>query len=194
MNIKRVTGKELIPWIPELARLRIEVFRDFPYLYEGSLSYEKKYLQTYVESTQSVIVLALDGNKAVGASTGMPLSDETDEVIKPFKEAGFNIDEVFYFGESVLDNSYRGRGIGFRFFEEREAHAKELGFKTASFCAIERREDHPLKPAGYKNLHGFWRNRGYEIRTDLKTEFSWQDIGEETESKKEMIFWLRNLE
>lgn len=34
-------GKDIAPLIPRLAELRIKVFHDFPYLYEGSLEYEK---------------------------------------------------------------------------------------------------------------------------------------------------------
>jgi len=41
IRIERRSGPALLPYIPELARLRIEVFRDFPYLYDGSLDYEK---------------------------------------------------------------------------------------------------------------------------------------------------------
>jgi len=35
IRIKRYSGAALQQYIPELARLRIEVFRDFPYLYDG---------------------------------------------------------------------------------------------------------------------------------------------------------------
>ncbi|MFM8342036.1 MAG: GNAT family N-acetyltransferase, partial [Methylomonas sp.] len=32
IRIERLSGNALVKYIPELARLRIEVFRDFPYL------------------------------------------------------------------------------------------------------------------------------------------------------------------
>lgn len=41
IHVVRKSGTDLIPYIPELARLRIQVFRDFPYLYDGTLDYEK---------------------------------------------------------------------------------------------------------------------------------------------------------
>jgi len=42
IRIERRSGVDLIPYIADLARLRIQVFRDFPYLYDGDLGYEKK--------------------------------------------------------------------------------------------------------------------------------------------------------
>ena len=84
IRIERCSGAELAQYIPELARLRIEVFRDFPYLYDGNYDYEEKYLQTYIDTPDSVIVLAFDGDKVVGASTALPMRYETDELKKPF--------------------------------------------------------------------------------------------------------------
>ena len=52
--IKRI-GVDTSSLFEELAALRIEVFRDFPYLYEGSLEYEKEYLNTYSQSADSMI-------------------------------------------------------------------------------------------------------------------------------------------
>ena len=37
IRIERWSGPALEQFIPELARLRIEVFRDFPYLYDGDM-------------------------------------------------------------------------------------------------------------------------------------------------------------
>ena len=40
ISVKRFSGTEAQPYLPDLARLRIEVFREFPYLYDGNLDYE----------------------------------------------------------------------------------------------------------------------------------------------------------
>lgn len=193
IRIKRWSGKELERYIPELARLRIEVFRDFPYLYDGDYEYEKKYLKTYINSPDSVIVLAFDGEQVIGASTAIPLKYETDEVKKPFIENGYDTDRIFYCGESVLDKKYRGLGIGVRFFEEREAHAAELGgFDHICFCCVERPADHSRRPADYVPLDQFWNKRGYFKHPELKTTYTWKDLDEEMESPKPMTFWLKH--
>lgn len=195
IRLKAMTGEGAQRYIPELARLRISVFRDFPYLYDGDHAYEEKYLQTYVESPDSVIVVALDGERCVGASTAVPLKHETDEFKRPFVEAGYNPDDVFYLGESVLMPEYRGRGIGVRFFTEREQHARNVGdFTTITFCAVERPDDHPMRPEGYRDLTQFWHNRGYRKRPELRTTYKWRDVGEVESTDKPMVFWLKQAD
>jgi len=170
------------------------VFRAYPYLYQGDLAYEAGYLKTYIESPGSVIVLALDGNSVVGAASGIPLKYETDAVKKPFIDAGYNIDTLFYCGESVLLDQYRGQGIGVAFFAHREAHAKSLGgISHSCFCGVQRPADHPLRPADYMPLDTFWQKRGYTRQPELTTHFSWREIGEDTESPKPMTFWMKAL-
>jgi GNAT superfamily N-acetyltransferase len=194
IRVQRFSGGGLERHIDELARLRIEVFREFPYLYRGSLDYERKYLKTYMGVADSVIVLAFDGERVVGASTGLPMESETDEVKGPFVAHGYDPARVFYFGESVLEGSYRGKGLGVRFFEEREAHARGLGlFDWTCFCAVQRPADHPRRPPGYVPLDAFWKKRGYAKHPELATTFSWQELDEETESEKPMVFWLKRI-
>lgn len=194
MQVEIVHGKAVTPYIPDLARLRIEVFRAFPYLYEGSADYEATYLSTYAASPESLFVLAFDGGRIVGASTGVPMADETEAFKAPFVAAGLDPERIFYFGESVLLAAYRGRGLGVRFFEEREAYACRLGrFDWCAFCAVERPADHPLRPADYVPLNDFWTKRGYVHRPDLRTTYSWQDVGEAEETAKPMSFWLKRM-
>jgi GNAT superfamily N-acetyltransferase len=193
IRIERCSGAALQQYIPELARLRIEVFRDFPYLYDGDYDYEKKYLQTYIDTPESVIVLAFDGDKVVGASTAIPMKYETDQLKKPFLEHGYNLEDVFYCSESVLNKDYRGLGLGVRFFEQREAHAEDLGgFKTITFCCVERPLDHPRRPANYVPLDKFWNKRGYFKHPELNTTYSWKDLDETEETPKPMTFWLKH--
>ncbi|MFZ9611446.1 MAG: GNAT family N-acetyltransferase [Methylococcales bacterium] len=193
LRIERCSGTTLTQYIPELARLRIEVFRDFPYLYDGNYEYEEKYLQTYIDTPSSVIVLAIDGERVVGASTALPMKYETDELIKPFIENNYNLDEVFYCSESVLNKDYRGLGLGVHFFEQREAHAKELGgFKTITFCCVERSLNHPRRPLNYVPLDAFWNKRGYFKHPELKTTYLWKDLDDTEETPKPMTFWIKD--
>lgn len=193
LNIFTVRGKEIETYVPELAELRIKVFHDYPYLYEGNLDYEKKYLQTYIDCPESCLVVVQDGNKIIGASTALPLKAADKGFSKPFVKQKFDINKIFYFAESVLLHDYRGSGVGKRFFQERENAAREGGFYAATFCAVERPQDHPQKPADYTNLEPFWTKLGYAKHPELHTEFSWLDIGEKKETEKTMVFWLRYL-
>lgn len=192
LRVLAVTGAAIAPYLPALAALRIRVFRDWPYLYDGDPAYEAQYLDTYSRSPRSLFVLALDGEEIVGCSTGIPLSDETAACQAPFLTAGVAPQDVYYFGESVLDPRYRGRGLGQRFFDEREAHAAALGgFAFTAFCAVVRAEDDPRRPPAYRPLDSFWRSRGYAPRADLTATFEWREVGEMESSGKAMRFWLR---
>ncbi|NVP56658.1 GNAT family N-acetyltransferase [Mycoplana rhizolycopersici] len=193
LEIKSFSGAGAAPYFDDLARLRISVFRDFPYLYDGDLAYERTYLATYAKSEGSVFVLAFDGDSVVGAATGTPMAAETGEVQAPFVASGRDPGDYFYFGESVLLSGYRGRGVGVKFFEGREAQAKKLGLMLCTFCAVERPADHPRRPADYVPLNGFWRNRGYRHHPELRTTFTWRDLDERQESPKPLSFWIRDL-
>lgn len=193
IEVRRLTGEAIRSYLGDLAALRIQVFREFPYLYEGSEEYESDYLESYARSPGGVIVLASDGDKVVGVSTGLPLTEADEAFQRPFEGAGIPIGDVFYLGESVLAKEYRGQGIGHRFFDEREAHASELGYKITSFCAVERPADHPLCPPGYHTNDAFWTKRGYEKRPELHTRLSWKQIDRPDEVENVLTFRLRTL-
>lgn len=194
LSIQSVSGEALKDYIPALAALRIRVFREYPYLYDGDLAYEEAYLNTYVQAPDSVIVLVFDGDEVVGASTAIPMANETIEFKQPFIDAGYNPDEIFYCGESVLLPRYRGQGVGVAFFEQREAHAAKLGgFRYSCFCAVERPGDHPRRPADYEPLDRFWQKRGYQKTPELATSYRWKDLDEAEQSAKPMTFWMKML-
>jgi GNAT superfamily N-acetyltransferase len=187
-------GAEIASVLEALAQLRITVFRDYPYLYEGTIEYEKRYLQTYVQSKRAFLFAVYDGENMVGATTCIPLSDETDEVRQPFEDAGLNVDAIFYFGESILLPQYRGMGLGHRFFDERERYANHFGvFDMTCFCAVVRADNHFLKPINYRPNDVFWLKRGYLQQPTLQSVMEWTDIHETVATYKKMIYWSRNL-
>lgn len=190
------TGRDrgLAARVPDLARLRIEVFRDFPYLYNGSLEYEEKYLATYTACADSVVALVIDGTRVVGASTGLPLVAETDPIKQVFAARDFDPARVFYCGESVLSVGYRGRGVYREFFAARETHARRLGgFAWMALCGVVRAADHPRRPPDYMPLDAIWEKFGYRKDPTLVTEFEWQDLDESSPTAKQMVFWLKRL-
>jgi hypothetical protein len=181
-------------YLEDLARLRMTVFRDFPYLYDGNLHFERKYLETYFQSKGARVVLCRDGNKVVGASAVIPLKDEDEALKNPFIQAGHNIDEIMYFGESVLLSDYRGRGAGKIFFQERIKHAQNTkGIKHAAFCAVQRPSDHPLRPKNHLPLDGLWQSFGFQPVPGLTCSMSWKQIDESNESPKTLQFWMRDI-
>lgn len=193
LRTRSLTGPALAAVLPELARLRMTVFRDWPYLYDGSLAYEEAYLAKFAKAKGAVCIAAYDGDVMVGASTGGPLVESDEEFIAPFRNANWDVSKIFYCGESVLLSSHRGHGLGHAFFDGREAQAQSLGgFSHSTFCRVIRPDDHPLKPADYRPLDGFWRKRGY-APIDLFAFVSWKDIDQAAETGKPLQFWVKEL-
>jgi GNAT superfamily N-acetyltransferase len=193
IRVEAITGDGLKARLGDLARLRIEVFFDYPYLYDGDLAYETKYLTGLGASPNAIIAGAFDGDTIVGAATGAPLADQAPEIVVPFTAQGFNVSDYFYFGESVLRRDYRGQGIGVRFFELREAQARRVGAKIATFCSVVRAANHPRRPSDHVSLDAFWTHRGYAPVPGLQCRISWKELGEADETPKAMQFWQKRL-
>ncbi|MDI1313129.1 GNAT family N-acetyltransferase [Prosthecobacter sp.] len=191
LRLQNFHGAELAPHLDALGELRITVFREYPYLYAGTLEHEREYLSTYLQSNGSLVVLVFDDDRVVGATTCLPMLDEGPEFQAAFVQAGYDLATICYFGESILLPAYRGQGIGKEFFVRREAHVRKLGLKFSTFCAVDRPAEDPLRPEGYRPLDEFWCSQGYVKRPELQATFVWQEIGEETESPKTLTFWTK---
>lgn len=192
IRVARLSGEALAAALEDVARLRIEVFRAFPYLYDGDLAYEQSYLQTYRESADAILIGAFDGPRLVGASTGTPMEDH-GEFAAAFDGQGIRPEQIFYCAESVLLPDYRGQGVGHAFFDLREAHGRELGRDYAAFCAVVRPKDHPLRPLGYAPLDPFWRKRGYAPVAGALAQYTWKDVDHPAETEHALQFWMRGL-
>ena len=193
IRVAALTGADLEAALDDVARLRIAVFRDWPYLYDGDLDYERGYLSVYRDNPRAVVVGAFDGDRLIGAATGMPMQDHADDFAAAFEGTGQDLSRIFYCAESVLLPRYRGQGIGHAFFDLREAHARGLGLEKCAFCGVIRPEDHPQRPADHAPLDPFWRKRGYRPLAGVVAHFAWKDIGDAQDSRKPLQFWIRTL-
>jgi GNAT superfamily N-acetyltransferase len=196
--VETLSGDALALALDDLARLRIAVFREWPYLYEGTLDYEQGYLRRFAGAEGGVIVAARDGARIVGAATAAPLLSHTPAFAPLFAERGLAPERIFYFGESVLLASHRGQGLGHAFFDHREAAARkargpEGPFSHTAFCSVLRPDGHPLSPQDYRPLDAFWEKRGYRKIAGLIGSYDWRDIGEAAERPHPMQFWMRPL-
>lgn len=193
LTVRALKGAELEAALDDMARLRITVFRAWPYLYDGTLDYERTYLQAYRDSPGALLVAAIDEGRIVGASTSAPMEDHAAEFAEPMRQTGLALEKILYGAESVLLPEYRGRGVGHRFFDLREDHARSLGRSHVAFCSVMRPGDHPLRPDAYRSNDAFWTKRGYAPLPDAIAHFSWRDLGEDSDTEKPLQFWIRQL-
>lgn len=193
LDVQILTGAALEAALSDVAALRISVFRDYPYLYDGDEAYERRYLAAYRDAPGAILVGAFDGPRLVGASTGTPLARHDPAFAAPVADAGYDVDKVFYCAESVLLKPYRGQGVGHRFFDIREAHARELGLEFAAFCGVLRSPDHPARTSDYFPLDAFWSRRGYAPIPGAIAHFDWKEVDTEDEVSHDLQFWIRRL-
>lgn len=193
ITLQSLQGAALVPHLEDVARLRIAVFREWPYLYAGDVAYEREYLEAYARSSNSLVVLARAGDVVVGASTGIPLAEDGAEFQQPFLERGIDPSTVFYCGESVLLPAYRGRGIGHGFFDAREAHARALGgLAHIAFAAVDRDDGDARRPAGHRGNEALWARRGYVRQPGMTMRLHWNEAGI-GDVEHPLTFWLRPL-
>lgn len=191
--IRPLTGSEISAAMNDLARLRIQVFAAFPYLYDGDAKYEAAYLREFMAAPDALLVAAISNDQIVGAATASSARANKEKLPASFAEFGIDTATSFYFGESLLLPEFRGKGIGKAFFDCREAHALACGATAAHFAAVIRPEDHPARPIDYMPLEAFWRKRGYIPLVGLVSNLEWREHGEAEESPKAMQHWARQL-
>jgi GNAT superfamily N-acetyltransferase len=184
-------GEKIQDFIEEIARLRIEIFREFPYLYDGNYEYETKYLKKFADIDESIVVLALDENKVIGAFTSLPMRFEQEGVKQEIPSDW--IKNAFYLSEIVLEKTYRKQGIGRTMFQLMLDRINTLQkYNRILFASIEREENHPFKPKDYTSNDEIWIKQGFQ-KTPYRSTISWKEINEVTESSKELSIWEKEI-
>ncbi len=187
--IRIFRGLEIERHIEELGGFRIEIFREYPYLYEGEMEYERRYLAGYLRTPQSILAVIHDEKGMKGACTGIPLSFEDDEIKKPFD--GENIDEIFYIGELMVRTDARGKGYGAALLTANLQRIDAAGFGKVCLYTVDRGETHPLRPQGYRPPDCLWQKLGFEKDKNRMAYFRWKDLGQESETEKPMNVWVK---
>ena len=95
ITMETLSGSALSAVIPALSRLRLNVFREWPDLYDGDAAYEADYLTTFANHSDGVIVTARDGDTLVGAATAAPLAGHTDEFVPLVESPGYDPEAIF---------------------------------------------------------------------------------------------------
>jgi hypothetical protein len=194
IKILPFTGKNIKAYLPSIARLRMEILREYPFLQAKKTEEEMRALRKYAQAPEAIVVIVFDGSAIVGASTGLPFNRESAELQKPFIDRHIDPSDYFFFSESLLLKPYRGRGIAHHFFDLREQHAQSCNqFKHICFCSINRPQDDPKRPEDHLPLNNFWRKRGFTEHPDLHCSLNWKDITDKKPSSKRGTFWIRTL-
>lgn len=189
-----LTGTAIADALDEVATLRLEIFQEYPYLYQGRREDELTYLVTYAEAPDASIILAYHGQAVIGAVAGMPLIHEDALMLGAFAGTTFPLNEIYYVGELLFRPDYRNGGLGRKLLAQLESHIRSLGCYRKLTCAtVDRPDDHPLRPRDYIPITKFLARTDFARLPGVTTSFIWR----ETDGVKRdhtMQFWVKNLD
>ncbi len=192
-------GTQITACISTLAQLRIALFREYPYLYDGNIKYESQYLKEYANEPNAMLHVVYYGDEIAGMFSGMPLTSHSGIVIElsqAMQNRGLdNIDKYYYYGEVLISPRFRKIGIFNLLFLSLNYEAKNMGFTDSCLLTVERSAEHPQKPIGYNQSDGMWKRQGYK-RNGIIIDFEWPTIhleGNTYTIKNPMAAWETSI-
>lgn len=188
-----LTGAAMAGCLDVLATLRLEIFREYPYLYDGRRDNELAYLQTYAQAPDGCVILVHDADAVVGAVTGMPFIHEGVEMLAAFSGSGLAVDDLYYVGELLLFPAYRARRLGVQLLAHLEEHVCSLGrYRRLACVTVARPDDHPCRPEGFVPITRFMARTGFVSLPGVTTHFAWHET-DGIRRNHRMQFWIKEL-
>ena len=188
-----LTGSAVETCLEELASLRLNIFHEYPYLYDGCREDELKYLRLYKDTPEAFVLSVTDSGAMIGAATGLPLRYEVETLINPFAGTSYPVDELFYIGEVLFYPSYRERGLGIRLLNRIDEYVCNLGNYRYLTCAtVVRPENYAQRPENHVPIDRFLSRTGFIKLPGITTSFAWKEI-DGCNREHLMQFWLKEL-
>jgi GNAT superfamily N-acetyltransferase len=190
---KLLTGPDALESLDGVASLRIDIFREYPYLYDGKRDDEIHYLSRYAEKPGACVITASDSDTLVGAATGIPLKYEHRTMVEPVRATDYPADEMYYVGEVLFYPTYRKRGLGQRLLAMMEEHVRSLeGYRFLTCATVVRPDDHPLRPFDFVPIERFLARTGFTPLADITSNITWQET-DGIDHCHPMRFWIKEL-
>lgn len=189
--MEAIKGKNISAYIEQLGKYRIDIFKEYPYLYEGDLEYERSYLSRYAQSNGSILLISYDQKGIVGACTGIPLQDEEEEFIAPFKNE--DITSIFYIGEIMVRSDSRSKGLGTALLSNIIELIALENYKKICLYTVQREQNHPLKPKNYISPDNLWMKFDFKKDLERLVYYHWRELNDNRETIKAMNVWSKQF-
>lgn len=198
IEIEMKLGKEIAPFVDDVGKIRLDLFKEYPYLYAGDLAGERKYLSLYTLDPHSILAIAKVNEQFAGISIGTPLLGKANlfpDAKQLFESIQLKAAECYYYGDVLILKPYRGLSIVTKFFHKQDVLIKSWGYKYACSMTVIREEDHPLKPKNYQSDDAIGKHFGY-TKTAIKIKVNWPTMQPDYSVKNmdnELVFWVKKL-
>ena len=177
IRIEIITSLKIASYIDKVSEMRLRIFKEYPYLYYGTMAAEKNYMMLYTTDAKATLALAYDDNKIIGISTGIPLLSNADiinDCPNLLMESGEVPADYYYYGEILLEREYRGYGISSRLYAAQDLLVKKWGFNKCCILTVMRDMQHPLKPENYQCTENIWKHLSFkQFEHPITTMFTW---------------------
>ncbi len=196
IDIKMLHGNEITKGADLIAQMRLIEFKNFPYLYAGTMDAERKYLSSYAKDKKSIFTLAYCDHELAGIATGIPLLSNANilpGVQELFEQHGLKPQDYYYVGELIVLDKYRNQHIGSNLLLAQSRYVQSLNYKSLCLMTVEREDNHPLKPENYHSTDRLWQKLGY-TKTTMQMRFKWPTItadGSIMEMEHRLSFWIK---
>ena len=162
LRIESLSGSAATAKLGEWARLRIEIFSEYPYLYEGATKGEQAYLSTYLRTPRARILGLFEGAHVGGMATMAPLDACEDFAEDVVKATGLAPKTCLYVGDIIFEPRYRGRGLFNVCFNAAEDWGRAHGFSHIVAAAIRTSPTDAGRPQDYRPIAGLFARVGLE--------------------------------
>ena len=193
LELRALEGPVAARWLDDIVRIRVELYREFPYLYDGDAAREALCLRTYLECGEAVFLAAFDGDRMAGFSSSIPLAMEDEALTEPFRRAGLDPADYLYIGEMLVEAPWRSWKLLWEHKKYHEARARALHLKYVAMVTVDRAENHPLRPRRYKPLEHIIHYCGYEKIRDLSVSMRWPRADSGSERANRLSVWRRRV-
>jgi len=183
-------GLSVSPYVKDIAKLRIETLKDFPYLYKGDLKKEIEFLEkTYLSSNDSWFLLYISSSGVAGGIGITPLEMLSDEIKEPLIINGADITNYMYIGEAMLLKGYRDRGLFKNMLSFAEKQSKDAGKKYVAFSYVEREK---MNNQSCRSGDSLWEKYGY-YKIDECIEQKWMRSDTNKIEANRLFLWEKPL-
>lgn len=193
-SIEVLKGSEAIPYLNKLMEIRLLFYRDYPYLYDGSIEDEENYLRIWSNSENTLLVVAKRNDKVVGVIIGLPFSESPEENKQAFQNLETSPEDLFYLGDNIVIQELKVGNVQKQMYHQFERAVKQLKkYKEIVVCEIERDVNDPKKIANDTFYEFSWNAQGFIREPNQIVNFTWKEIGDSKISNHHMVFWRKPL-